>query len=140
MAEQAKPEAGTILVIDDDRMVLRTLRGILEGAGYRVIEREEGGEGTEVFRDQHDEIDAVIMDWIMPGLDGDEWTRMMLKIDPDARIIFCTGYEIDEITYSRIEDKIVGFLHKPFGPQQVLATVQRALSAGQAGDAKPAED
>ncbi len=137
MAEQEK---GTVLVIDDDRTILRTLRGILEGAGYRVIEREDGGEGVDVFRDQHDEIDVVIMDWIMPGLDGDEWARMMLKIDPEARVIFCTGYEIDEITYSRIEDTIAGFLHKPFGPQQVLAAVEKALAAGQAGDAEHAED
>ena len=117
-------------------MILRTLRGILEGAGYQVIEREDGGEGAEVFRDQHEEIDVVIMDWIMPGLDGDEWARVLLKIDPEARVIFCTGYEMDEIAYSRIEDKIVGFLHKPFGPQQVLATVEKALAGGQAGDAE----
>ncbi len=80
MAEQEKQEKGTVLVVDDDRMILRTLRGILEGAGYRVIEREDGGEGAEVFRDQHEEIDVVIMDWIMPGLDGDEWVLNGEKI------------------------------------------------------------
>ena len=61
-----------------------------------MLESRDGGEGTQIFRAEHEAIDAVIMDWKMPGLDGNQWVGAMLPIDPNARTIFCTAYEIPE--------------------------------------------
>ena len=81
MPEHENCEAGTVLIIDDDRAVMMAFRGILERVGYRVLTADDGGEGTEIFQDQHDEIDLVMMDWRMPGLDGHQGSnvRTMLK-------------------------------------------------------------
>ena len=53
MSEQDSREAGTVLIIDDDRAVAMAFRGILERVGYRAPTADDGGEGTEIFRDQH---------------------------------------------------------------------------------------
>ncbi len=129
MCNEEKRGAATVLIVDDDGRVLTSLRTILEGAGYRVVESREGGDATEIFRTEHEAIAAVIMGWKMPGLDGHEWVRTMLRIDPGARIIFCTAYEIPESIHQELESMVVGFLGKPIDHQRLLNLVQQAVAA-----------
>ena len=128
MTEQENPTGATVLVIDDDGRVQAALRTILKREGHSIIEAYDGGTATEIFRAHHDEIDAVIMDWKMPGLDGHNWTPLMLAIDPDAQIIFCTGYEISEDIRKELETQVVGFLDKPIDRKQILGFVDIALA------------
>ena len=132
MCNEEKQEAATVLIVDDDYEVLKALRTILEGAGYRVLESREGGEETETFRAEHEKIGAIIMDWKMPGLDGNEWVRTMLSIDPDAQIIFCTAYEIPPNIRQKLESQVVGFVDKPIDQRRLLNLVRRAVSANAA--------
>ena len=69
------------------------------------------------------------MDWKMPGLDGHEWVRVMLGIDPDAQIIFCTAYEIPDSIRQQLEPQVVGFVDKPIDQPLLLNLVRRAVSA-----------
>ena len=133
MCNQEKPEAATVLIVDDDYEVLRALRIMLQGAGYRVLESREGGHATEIFRAEYETIGAVIMDWKMPGLDGHEWVRTMLGIDPDAQIIFCTAYEIPDNIRQQLESQVVGFVGKPIDQPLLLNLVRRAVG----GDVAP---
>ena len=127
MSNQEKQEAATVLIVDDDYEVLKALRTILQGAGYRVLESREGGEATEIFRSGHDTIGAIILDWKMPGLDGHEWVRVMLGIDPDVQIIFCTAFEIPENIRQQLEPQVVGFVGKPIDQPRLLNLVRRAV-------------
>ena len=127
MSEQDSREAGTVLIIDDNRAVLMAFRGILERVGYRVLMAEDGGEGTEIFQDQHDEIDVVIMDWRMPGLDGHHWVKPMLAIVPEVEIIFCTAYELDEFALRELGSNVRTILRKPVNPEQLVDAVEEAL-------------
>jgi CheY-like chemotaxis protein len=129
VCNQEKQEAATVLIVDDDYEVLKALRTILQGAGYHVLDSREGGDATEIFRTEHEAIGAVIMDWKMPGLDGHEWVRTMLDIDPDAQIIFCTAYEIPDNIRQRLESQVVGFVDKPINQRRLLNLVQRAVGA-----------
>ena len=133
MCNQAEQEAATVLIVDDDYDVLKALRTILRGAGYRVLESREGGDATEIFRAEHEKIGAVIMDWKMPGLDGNEWVRTILNIDPGAQIIFCTAYEIPDNIRQQLEPQVVGFVDKPIDQPLLLNLVRRAVG----GDAAP---
>ena len=133
MCNQEKQEAATVLIVDDDYEVIKALRTILQGAGYRVLDSREGGDATEIFRSEHDTIGAVIMDWKMPGLDGNEWVRTMLGIDPDAQIIFCTAYEIPDNIRQKLEPQVVGFVGKPIDQPLLLNLVRQAVG----GDAAP---
>jgi DNA-binding NtrC family response regulator len=135
VSEQDNCQAATILVIDDNERIVTVCREVLEEAGYRVLIAREGGEGTQVFSEQHDDIDVVMMDWIMPGLDGLQWIECILDIDPEARIVFCTGHFIDEATRTRLAPKVWGFLKKPFDASQLLATMAEVLGGGDADEA-----
>ncbi len=129
MPEHENCEAGTVLIIDDDRAVMMAFRGILERVGYRVLTADDGGEGTEIFQDQHDEIDLVIMDWRMPGLDGHHWIKPMLQIDPRANIIFCTAYELDEFALRELGSNVITMLKKPVSPEKLVDVVGKALAS-----------
>ena len=126
MSEQEKPAGATTLVIDDDGRVHAALRTILEHAGHEIIEAYDGGTATQIFQAKHDEIDVVIMDWKMPGLDGHNWITIMLDTDPNAQIMFCTTYEVDEDIRRRLETQVVGFLDKPIDREQLLGFVDKA--------------
>lgn len=129
--------AQRILIVDDDREIVRLLRAYLEQAGYQVLTASDGQMALHVMRRDHP--DLVLLDIMMPGLDGWEVTRL---VRTDARL---AGTPILIIT-ARVEDedKIVGlelgaddYVTKPFNPREVVARV-RALLRRVHGDLVPA--
>ncbi len=122
-------EATTVLVVDDDRRMLAACRQILEAGGYRVSMARDGPEAIHAFRIDHNSIGAVVLDWVLPGMRGDEVLARLLEIDPQARVVLFTGYAhlLDDATGRRLEPKVRGFLRKPFTAQQLLDTVDQAL-------------
>lgn len=120
----------TILVVDDEKRIVNLLRAYLEDAGYRVVTAPDGRQALFVAR--HEKPDLVILDLMMPEMDGWEFTRRFRR-ENDAPIIMLTA---------RIEDmdKILGlelgaddYVTKPFSPREVVARVRAVLRrAGQA--------
>ncbi|MCK4323219.1 MAG: response regulator [Armatimonadetes bacterium] len=125
----------TVLVVDDDRRMLAGCREILQAGGYRVLVARDGPEAIHVFRIDHNSIGAVILDWVLPGMRGDEILDRLLEIDPQARVVFFSGYPhlLDEATGRRLAGKVRGFLKKPFTAQQLLDAVHHALHGAKGG-------
>ena len=134
MCEQQNCPSATVLMMDDDGRILAACREILEHGGYRVLVARDGGEGMDIFREQHEDIDVVIMDWIMPGIDGHHWIGPLLATDPDTKLIFCTGYVLNEAVLGELNAKGVELLKKPFDAHQLLGAVERALGTEQAAE------
>ena len=130
-----KAEATTVLVVDDDIRMLAACREILEAGEYRVLMARDGPEAIHVFRIDHNSIGAVVLDWVLPGMRGDEILDRLLEIDPQARAVLFTGYPhlLDEATGRRIAPKVKGFLRKPFTAQQFLDAVDQALHGAKGG-------
>ncbi len=122
----------TVLVIDDDARILVACRGVLDDAGYCVLLAEDGREGIEIFRAQHDSIDVIILDWILPSMSGDKWLDEILAIDPQAKVVFTTGQFMGEAVQRELEVKVRSFLKKPFAADQLLGAVQKALGGDRA--------
>jgi two-component system alkaline phosphatase synthesis response regulator PhoP len=116
-----------ILVVDDDREIVRLLRAYLEKDGYRVLAAEDGARALQLVRAERP--DLVLLDLMMPGRDGWEVTRIM-RADPglaQTPVIMLTARVEDQ-------DKIVGleigaddYVVKPFNPREVLARVRAVL-------------
>src|SRR5687768_17840699 len=79
-----------ILVVDDDHLVRATISRALSELGYAVSEAAGGQEALAAVSD--DRVDLVILDYVMPGMDGAEVAREIARIDPDLPVIFSTGH------------------------------------------------
>jgi nitrogen-specific signal transduction histidine kinase/ActR/RegA family two-component response regulator len=104
----------TILLIDDDESNAGVTGELLESAGYRVLTAGNGMEGTEIFRLKKAEISLVILDMIMPGMTGRETFKVLKEIEPDVRVILCSGYSLNGHAREIMEQGCRGFIQKPF--------------------------
>ena len=125
--EAIEPELQpTILLVDDESMIRELGKVVLERGGFRVLTAEDGVEAVEVFGRESDRIDLVILDVTMPRMSGRDAFRHMLEIQPEARILFSTGYSDEHI--AELEGAM-GLLSKPYRPHELLTAVQSALEA-----------
>jgi CheY-like chemotaxis protein len=84
---------------------------------------------VEVFDRERANVDLVILDVTMPRMSGRDAYRELVRLDPDARVLFSTGYSAEELAEL---DGAVGLLNKPYRPDELLAAVNEALTAGPA--------
>jgi CheY-like chemotaxis protein len=114
-----------VLVVDDDSAVREVTAGILEQMGYRVVEAGSGGAALELL-DQDDEIDLMMLDFAMPGMNGAEVAREARVRRPDLPILFVTGYADTAALPQPIEE---GMLRKPFREDELAAKIRDVLGA-----------
>ncbi|MBN1918167.1 MAG: response regulator [Verrucomicrobia bacterium] len=117
----------TVLVVDDEAIIRDLLGRILEELGYRAIITATGEEAIEAFRARHGEIDCVILDMVLPDLNGDEVFSEMRRIQPDARVVLCTGYSIKPAIEEMVRQGVAGVIRKPFQIEELSATIRSAL-------------
>ncbi len=108
------PGSETILLVDDEEAIIDVHRQILRSLGYRVLEARSGTEAVELFKEKGPGIALIILDMIMPGLSGRETFDRIRAIDPDARIILCSGYSLDGQAQAIMDKGCAAFLQKPF--------------------------
>jgi len=121
----------TILVAEDDPMVRDIACRILEKAGYRVIAVSDGDKALPVFRQRHDEISLVVLDAIMPKLSGHDAYRCIKSEYPEAKVIFCSGYDPETAQSQFVADECLRLVEKPYDPETLLRTVREVLEAGE---------
>ena len=122
----AARDAGmVVLVVDDDEAVRTVTAGYLSDLGYDVIEADSGGAALETL-DHHDRIDAMVLDFAMPGMNGGELARELKVRRPGAPILFATGYADAEALTDVGEDMIV---RKPFTQAELARKLSRTLAA-----------
>ncbi len=115
-----------ILVVDDTEFVRRNLIKMLIAIGWEVVGEAENGEQA-VERYFALKPDVVTMDITMPGLDGIEATRAILKDDPDARILMCSAVgQLDKVAEA-VAAGARDFITKPFLKERVIAGIEKAV-------------
>jgi CheY-like chemotaxis protein len=113
-----------VLVVDDDNAVREVTASILSTMGYRVIEAGSGGAALDVL-DRHSEIDLMMIDFAMPGMNGAEVAREARARRPLLPILFVTGYA-DTTALSPGDE---GVLRKPFREEELAAKLRAVLGA-----------
>ncbi len=119
--------AETILLVDDERMVLAVTRELLESLGYRVYAAGSGQEAIAVYMEKGKEISLVILDMIMPGISGGETFDRLKKINPDIRVLLSSGYSINGEAQTILDRGCGGFLQKPFQLENLSRKVREVL-------------
>jgi len=117
----------TILVAEDDANVRHMQIAMLTTLGYQVIAAEDGEEAYEKFAANHDRIDMILMDIIMPKKNGMEVFAEIRKLRPDVKILFSSGYSDDFINNRGISTKEVELITKPAQPKELMRKIREVL-------------
>ncbi len=120
--------SGTILLIDDESFVREVAGNMLEKLGYKVITCNDGQEAIEYYKSFYNEIDVVIIDMIMPKLNGQDTFRELKKINPTIKAIIASGYSIDDTIQEVLDEGVLGFIQKPLKIDQLSCAIAQALS------------
>jgi CheY-like chemotaxis protein len=118
---------GTILLVDDEKMVIDVGQAMLEKLGYRVLRAQNGREAVDAITAHDDAIDLVILDMIMPGLSGAEVFDRIRETNPDLPVILSSGYSLDGQATRIMNKGCNGFIQKPFSLPELSQIIQKTL-------------
>ncbi len=119
---------GTILLIDDEKMIIDVGQELLQELGYDVLTASSGQDAIEIYRQKSAQIDLVIMDLIMPGMSGGETYDRLKKINTRVKVLLSSGYSINGQAAKIIERGCDGFIQKPFNINQLSEKIQGIIS------------
>ncbi|MBE0681280.1 MAG: response regulator transcription factor [Anaerolineales bacterium] len=115
-----------ILVVDDEPVARQSLTDILKLEGYTVASAPNGQAAVEYVRTQN--VDLMIVDLKMPGMDGLEVVQVVNQVSPETEVILLTAYGSTETAIQALRLRIHDYLLKPASPAQILATVKKGLT------------
>jgi len=140
--EEAAPEADkeaikdmptgteTILLVEDEKKLLRAVAKALRALGYKVIEANDGTRALELWHTNNGRVDLLLTDEVMPHMAGSELARRLSRLDPELKVIFVSGY-LHEATQAHTKvspDAII--ISKPFSLQTIADTIRQVLDGG----------
>jgi CheY-like chemotaxis protein len=117
----------TILVVDDEAQVRTLARDILVGAGYRVLEAEDGESALRVAEEHQGAIHVLLSDVVMPGINGKQLGDQLTALRPDIKTIFMSGRAAEVISDAGVLIPVDAFLAKPFTVDRLLNKVRERL-------------
>lgn len=131
-AEEAEPRPaverrGTVLLIEDERMVREIARAMLEKLGFMVLEAVDGAEAMQIFQQHRDIIELVLSDLTMPGMSGWEVLAAVRRQAPDLPVILASGYDQAQILADAHLEHPQAFLNKPYRLAELEETIRQAL-------------
>lgn len=118
---------GTILVVDDEEIIRVTASHLLKNLGYTVILAENGQEAVAIYEQQNREIDLILLDMVMPVMDGRETLHKLIAINPDAKVIISSGYTKNISIPDMFSQGLVGSISKPFSQYELSVLIAEVL-------------
>lgn len=127
MVQVSKSGTETILLVDDAEPFRSVGQEILNEFGYKVITASDGKSALELYCKEQKRIDLVLLDLIMPGMNGRECLEELLKVNPRLKVVMtCSGF-LDGSTKKLIESRAKGFLRKPYEIREFPRVIRDVL-------------
>ncbi|MFC1523759.1 response regulator [Thermodesulfobacteriota bacterium] len=117
----------TVLVVDDDESVRQFVTDTLQPLGYRVVEASSGMKALDFSKDTRENIDILLTDIVMPGMNGMELAEIIQPARPGIKVVFMSGYTNDAIPPQTDTGKPKAFLDKPFTPSRLTNTLREVV-------------
>ena len=117
----------TVLLVDDDDMVIEGCGELLDKTGYTVLTAKGGKDAIEIYKKKQNQIALVILDMIMPGMDGDETYKRLKEINPHIKVLLSSGHRMDDPTAGILKRGCDGFIQKPFNIMDLSKTIREIL-------------
>ena len=125
--EILKSVSGKMLLVEDEEMVRNVCTSMMENLGIDVIQAPDGKSAVRIYRENPSDISCALVDYRMPGMDGVETFKQLLRIDSDIRIILSSGFTEDAQFRELRNQGLAGFLHKPYEFNNLRDTLARIL-------------
>ena len=123
----AQSRQEVILIVDDEEMILDSGEKMLRILDYEVITAGDGETAVEIFKDRRQEIDMVILDMVMPGMNGEEVYTKLKAMDPDVKVLISSGYSVDGLPEEFGAHDSERFLQKPFDLKTLFKKTREIL-------------
>lgn len=120
--------SGTILIVDDEYIIQVMAKAILENLGYSVLVASNGLEALEVYQQYSQQIKLVILDMVMPEMNGKECFAKLKKIDPQVKVILSSGFTQEEDLSDMKKLGLNGFIRKPYNTLDISHLINEVLS------------
>jgi CheY-like chemotaxis protein len=117
----------TILIVDDEDHVLDACEAMLNRLGYQTILAQNGKKAVEIFQNENANIDLIMLDMIMPGMDGLTAYEHFKEINTDVKVILSSGYSITDNIKAIVNKGCDEFIQKPFSLSQISLTIRELL-------------
>ncbi len=119
---------GTILLIDDEEMILKVATQLLEALGYKVLTAKGGQAGLRAYQELKEQVDLVLLDMIMPDMGGGEVFERLREMNPGVRVLLSSGYALNGQAMQIMEKGCRGFIQKPFSLAELSQKIHAALA------------
>jgi len=127
LAEDVLKGSGTVLLVDDEEIIIDVAKSILEQLGYTVLVARGGKEAVELYMKNRKEIDLVVLDMIMPEMGGGDAYDRLKEINPDIKVLLSSGYSINGQATEILERGCSGFIQKPFSVGDLSKKIRQIL-------------
>ncbi|MDR3682911.1 MAG: response regulator [Geothrix sp.] len=121
---------GTVLVVDDQEIIRTVSAAMLEMIGYGVLKAESGEEALALFQEHRDKIKLVLLDMIMPGMNGKETFHRLRALEPHLPVILASGYSPGGDVDTLLAEGCNGFIQKPFNVAKLAEKISQVLAPG----------
>ncbi len=126
-SEEVLTGSGTVLLVDDEEIILDVNQQILHHLGYQVLRAQSGKEALEIYQNRSGPIDLVILDMIMAGMGGKETYEKLKQLDPKIKVLLSSGYSKEGDAEEILAQGCNGFIQKPFDVKQLSLKLREVL-------------
>ncbi len=126
--QNSYPSAQMVLLIDDEEPVREAVKDILELIDVEVVTAVNGHDGIALYTQQQEDINLILLDLSMPGMNGEETLRILRQIDPCIPVLLSSGYNKIDIAFRFEDTNLTGFLQKPYSLDRLIDAVQKYLT------------
>src|SRR5208282_1412201 len=119
----------TILLVEDENNLRRRACQYLATQGYKILEAEDGAAALQIVDGHHGAIDLLLTDVIMPGMNGRELAAQIVKLLPDVRVLYMSGYTENAVGHDGMIDAGINLLQKPFSLPALKDRVREVLDS-----------
>ena len=114
----------TILLVDDEEIIIDVTGLMLKQLGFEIYIAHNGSEAIDLYQEHQSCIDLVILDMVMPGMDGGDTYDRLKAMNPEVRVILSSGYSFDDEASAILDRGCNDFIQKPFDLQSLSQKIQ----------------
>ena len=117
----------SILLVDDEELIIEIGREFLNSLGYKVLEARNGETAFQIYSKYANEIGIVLLDMMMPGMKGNEVFRELMKMNPNVKVVIISGFADKETVADMLRKGCCGYIRKPFMLDELSRVLNETL-------------